>query len=331
MKQITCLLIIMLLSLSVTAQKQHNYQPEKIIGADISFLPQLEQEWHKKCYENGIEKDAISILKEHGFNYIRLRIFNNPAADSGYSPKTGFCDLQHTLQMAKRIKAANMKLLIDFHYSDYWADPQKQFKPLAWKDLNFIELKKAVTDFTQKTIQALKDQGTLPDMVQIGNEINHGMIWPDGKFEHIDSLADLFKAGVAGVKAVDNNIKIMLHIACGGQNKESRDVIDKLLERNVQFDIIGESYYPQWHGTIDDLNKNITDLSVRYKQDIIVVEYSEHKKEVNDIALSVANKKIVGSFIWEPLNTWEAIFDKNGNTTDLLKIYDSVKAKYAVH
>src|SRR6185503_19491835 len=117
-----------------------------------------------KFSDNGVEKDAIQILKDHGFNYVRLRIFNNPARDSGYSPGKGFCDLQHTLQMAKRIKAAGMKLLLDFHYSDYWADPGKQYKPAAWRSLNFTDLKQALHDYTKEVITALKNQNTTPDM-----------------------------------------------------------------------------------------------------------------------------------------------------------------------
>src|SRR6185503_836575 len=156
-----------------------------------------------KFSDNGVEKDAILILKDHGFNYVRLRIFNNPARDSGYSPGKGFCDLQHTLQMAKRVKAAGMKLLLDFHYSDYWADPGKQYKPAAWNKLSFEDLKRALYDYTKNVVQELKAQGTSPDMVQVGNEINHGMVWPEGNVNHLDSLAQLYSAGVAGVKAAD--------------------------------------------------------------------------------------------------------------------------------
>src|SRR6476469_8513045 len=114
-----------------------------------------------KFYDtDGQGKDAIKILKDHGFNYIRLRIFNDPARDSGYSPKKGFCDLQHTMAMAKRIKAAGMKLLLDFHYSDYWADPQKQYKPAAWKGLQFSLLQDSVYAYTKSVITALNKQGT---------------------------------------------------------------------------------------------------------------------------------------------------------------------------
>lgn len=145
-------------------------KPEgKILGADISFLPQLEARGIKFS-EKGIQKDVFEILKGHGFNYIRLRLFVDPANDSGYSPKKGFCDLQHTLQMAKRIKTAGMKFLLNFHYSDAWADPGKQFKPEAWKGLDFNDLAKKVFDYTTNVLQALKAQGTLPEMVQTGND-----------------------------------------------------------------------------------------------------------------------------------------------------------------
>ena len=303
--------------------------PEKILGADISFLPELEARGIQFS-DNGVKKDAIQILKDRGFNYIRLRIFVNPEADSGYSPKKGFCDFAHTLQMAKRAKAAGMGFLLDFHYSDTWADPGKQFIPAAWKDLSFKQLVKQVRDYTKNVISALKEQNTLPDMVQVGNEINHGILWPVGNTRHVDSLADLLKAGVKGVKDVDSHIKIMLHIACGGQNQESRWFIDAMLARHVKFDIIGESYYPQWHGTLQELQANLTDLSNRYKQDVVVAEYTQHKREVNDIAFTLPKGVIKGTFIWEPLNTWEQIFDKQGNSNELINIYPEVARKYGI-
>lgn len=321
--------VILFITPFITVFAQSN-SPEKIIGADISFLPQLEAQG-KKFYDNGIQKDAIEILKEHGFNYIRLRIFNNPAADSGYSPHKGFCDLEHTKQMAKRIKTAGMKLLLDFHYSDTWADPGKQYKPEAWKNLDFTQLTQALHDFTKQVITELKQQGTPPGMVQIGNEINHGILWQTGSSKNYDSLATLIKVGIAAVKEVDPSIKIMLHIALGGQNEESKMFLDSMLQRNVQFDIIGESYYPKWHGTLDDLKNNLNDLVKRYKQDVIVAEYTLHKKEVNEIAFSLPNKNFIGTFIWEPLNTWEFIFDKNGTAIDsLINIYPEIKKTYQV-
>lgn len=299
----------------------------KMLGADISFLPELEYKGIK-FNDNGQEKDALQILINHKINYIRLRIFNNPAADSGYSPKLGFCDLEHTKAMAKRVKAAGMKLLLDFHYSDTWADPGKQFKPLAWEGLNFTQLKAAINKYTKEVLLALKNQGTLPDMVQVGNEINHGMIWPEGSSKNMDTLSQFLKAGIAGVNEVDPSINIMLHIACGGQNKESRYFLDYMLSHGVTFDIIGQSYYPKWHGTLNSLKDNLTDLAKRYQQDIIVVEYTEHKTEVNDITFNLPDNKGKGTCIWEPLSTWEYFVEKNGKTNKLILIYDQLSKKY---
>ena len=223
-----------------------------------------------------------------------------------------------------------MKFLLDFHYSDNWADPGKQFKPSAWASYDFNQLTQAVHDFTKEVIQALKDQGTLPDMVQVGNEINHGMIWPDGNIKNLDTLAAFIKAGIKGVADVDASIPIMLHIACGGQNAESRYFLDNMLARNVVFDVIGESYYPRWHGTLDSLKDNLTDLATRYKQDIIVVEYSEHKQEVNDIAFSLPGDKGKGTCIWEPMNWGETIFDKDGKSNKFIDVYPPIASKYKV-
>ncbi len=320
---------------SITIDKNYELKGEaakpreatKMIGADISFLPQLEERG-LKFSDKGVEKDAILILKDHGFNYVRLRIFNDPARDSGYSPQKGFCDLAHTKKMAKRVKEAGMKLLLDFHYSDYWADPGKQYKPAAWRNLPFEALKKKVFDYTKDVIQQLKDQGTTPDMVQIGNEINHGIIWPEGLVSNLDSLAQLINAGTAAVKAVDPTVIMMLHVALGGQNDESVFFIDNMIARGVPFDVIGESYYPKWHGTLDDLQDNLHDLVRRYNKDVIVVEYSALKNEVNKLAFELPGGKGKGTCIWEPLSTWEKVFDNSGKSNDLIKLYDDIKTKY---
>jgi beta-galactosidase len=299
----------------------------KMLGADISFLPELESRGIHFSDNKG-ERDAIAILKDHGFNYIRLRVFNNPAQDSGYSPGKGFCDLPHTLAMAKRVKAAGLKLLLDFHYSDYWADPGKQFKPAAWRDLDFTTLLDSVYDYSLRVIEALKYQGTTPDMVQVGNEINHGMIWPDGSIRHPDSLAALIYAGISGVKAADPTCPIMLHIALGGQNDESHFFLDNMLERQLPFDAIGLSYYPRWHGSLSDLRYNVDDLARQYGKDVIVVEYTQLKREVNDIAFSAPDGLGKGTCIWEPLNTWEQIFEKDGKANDLLYLYDDLSREF---
>ncbi|HEY1114594.1 MAG TPA: beta-galactosidase GalA [Chitinophagaceae bacterium] len=314
-------------AVSTAPVKGYKKKPvDKMLGADISFLPQLEARGIK-FQDKGVQKDAVQILKDHGFNYVRLRLFHNPAADSGYSPKEGFCDMNHTLQMAKRVKAAGMKLLLDFHYSDYWADPEKQYKPSAWKGLSFPVLKDSLYKYTRSVIRALKAQGTTPDMVQVGNEINHGIIWPEGHVRHLDSLAQLIKAGTEAVLSVDPSIQMMLHVALGGQNDESVFFVEEMRKRNVPFDVIGQSYYPKWHGTLSDLENNLTDLSNRYG-DVILVEYSQLKREVADIVFNLPNSRGKGTCIWEPLNTWEKIFDEKGQSNELILIYDEIAKKF---
>lgn len=309
-------------------------QIDRMIGADISFLPQIESNAGRfsrgggAFYENGEKVDPVKLLKEHGFNTIRLRIFVDPENPKGYSPGTGFCGLDSTISMAKRVKAAGMKLLLDFHYSDYWADPQQQNKPLAWADLDYETLKDSMRSYTTAVLEAMRRQGSLPDMVQIGNEINHGLLWPDGHISHPDQLAGLLKAGVEGAEAVAPDMPIMMHIALGGQNDEARFWLDNMLARGVKFDVIGLSYYPRWHGTLEDLDRNLHDLIARYHKPVIVVEYADFKRAVNDIVFNLPDDMGKGTAIWEPLNRGSGLFDREGNVTDLMQVYDSLNAEH---
>lgn len=312
-------------------------EPKKIdrmIGADISFLPEFEDRG-MKFYDFGtepgiyIEKDAIEILRDHGFNYIRLRLFVNPENEKGYSPQKGFCGLSHTLDMAKRVKQAGMKLLLNFHYSDYWADPQQQNKPLAWANLDFEILKDTLREYTRNVLLEFEKQGVLPDMVQIGNEVNHGLLWPDGHISNLDNLAELLKAGVEGTASVAPEMPIMMHIALGGQNKEAVFWLDNMIARGVKFDVIGISYYPRWHGTLDDLKFNLTDLANRYHKSLNVVEYATFKKEVHEIVFSIPGNLGTGTCIWEPLSPrWGGMFSDSGQALDVIRIYDELSKKY---
>jgi len=301
----------------------------RIIGADISFLPEIESRG-TKFKDNGREKDAVTLLRDHGFNYIRLRVFVNPENEKGYSPGKGYCGLKYTLEMARRIKAAGMKLLLDFHYSDYWADPQQQFKPKRWEKLDFRGLRDSVRAYTADVILALKKQGTLPDMVQIGNEINHGILWPEGHIGNPAELAELLRAGVAGLESVAPGVPVMMHIALGGQNDEAVFWLDNMIARGVKFDIIGLSYYPRWHGTLDDLQYNLNDLKRRYNKPLNVVEYSDFKKQVHEIVFGLQDGSGKGACIWEPLNSWSGLFDHSNNTTVRMNVYDELNKKYLV-
>lgn len=297
---------------------------DRMLGADISFLPQFEERG-MKFRVDGKETDAVRALADEGFNYIRLRIFVNPENPGGYSPVKGFCGLDQTKAMALRIREAGMKLLLDFHYSDYWADPQQQNKPLAWADLSPEELVLKVNEYTKEVLASLKEQGTPPAMVQIGNEINHGLLWPDGHISNPDMLAEILKAGTSAVRETDPEIPVMMHIALGGQNSEARFWLDNMIGRGVDFDLIGLSYYPRWHGTLDDLQANLTDLALRYKKDINVVEYSDYKEEVHDIVFSLPGDRGKGTAIWEPLFQ---MFGRDGEANDNLFVYKSIFNKY---
>ena len=249
---------------------------DRMIGADISWLPQLENRG-RKFYENGEEIDAMLLLKKHGFNYIRLRLFVNPENEKGYSPNEGFCDLEHTIAIAKRIKAAEMKFLLDFHYSDYWADPQQQNKPKAWEGLSFDELEQAVTDYTTNALQSMKNEGVFPDMVQVGNEINpmilqHGdLVWP------IDWNRNSFliNKGIQAVRTIsqerNKEIGIMLHIA---QPENALWWFEQASLNGVtDYDWIGISYYPIWstYG-LNNVGTAISTLINTYNKDLMVVE-----------------------------------------------------------
>jgi arabinogalactan endo-1,4-beta-galactosidase len=292
-----------------------------IIGADISWIPEDEAAG-ATYFDHGVQKDIFQILKEHGFNYIRLRVFVDPGSDRGYAAGMSqtFCDLEHTKAMAKRIKAAGMGFLLDFHYSDYWADPGKQIKPAAWENYTVPQLVQAVHDHTHTVVAALKDQGTPPDMVQTGNEIRPGMLWPEGRVglrdktadeSQWDNLAAMLKAGIAAVKEVDPSIKIVLHNDAGFNDPAVRWWVDHLLARDVQFDIIGLSCYRQ--DKEGDWPRTFNDLAARYPNlDVMVCEYSSRKQYVNDAMFNVPGKKGLGTFIWEPTRHKEAIFDQNG-------------------
>jgi arabinogalactan endo-1,4-beta-galactosidase len=305
-----------------------------MLGADISWLPEIENQAGQfargtgKFLEGGKPIDAIALLKEHGFNYVRLRIFHTPENPKGYSPGQGFCGLDSTLSMARRVKAAGLKLLLDFHYSDYWADPQQQNTPLAWATLDYATLKDSMQAYTTAVLRALQRQATLPDMVQIGNEINHGLLWPDGRIGDLDQLAGLLQAGVAGVAAVSPDIPVMMHLALGGQNQEARFWLDNMIARGVTFDVIGLSYYPRWHGTLEDLDQNLHDLVDRYHKPVIVVEYSDFPRAVNEIVFNLPNGMGKGTAIWEPLSWRTNWFDRDGNVTDALRVFDELSTKY---
>jgi arabinogalactan endo-1,4-beta-galactosidase len=259
-------------------------------GADLSFEPQ-EEAAGAQFTDDGKPGTALSILNDHGLNYVRLRLWVNPPA--------GYSDLASDLKMARRIKAAGDRLYLDIHYSDFWADPQKQNIPAAWQGQDLSQLTATVQRYTQDVIGRFAAQGTPVDMVSIGNEIRNGILWPAGQVDWTantgwSNLTTLLKAGVAGARAGNrpgHKLLVMLHFDQGGDNAQSRTFFDHMVDGGVPFDVIGLSYYPFWHGTLSAMRTNVDDLATRYHKQIVVAE--------SQYAWTLANGDSLGNSVWQ--------------------------------
>jgi arabinogalactan endo-1,4-beta-galactosidase len=322
-----------------------------IIGADISWV-QEEEDLGTVYIDGGVRKDILEIFKDHGFNTIRLRLFNDPSSPCresvdgeqtcGYQFEFGtraepYCDLEHTLEMAQRVKAAGMGLLLNFHYSDTWADPDDQNKPLAWESLSFEELAAAVESFTRDSLLALQAGGALPDMVQLGNEITAGMLFPDGSSSAPDNFgrfATLVKAGIAGVKSVDPGIIIMLHIEKSDSFTTSDWWLSNILDNGVEFDVLGQSCYTEWQGTPPGWESTFNELVAKYDSlDFLIAEYSHEKRAANDIMWNLPDGRGLGTFIWEPTQWAETLFDREGDqlvANSWMDLYDQMAEDYGL-
>lgn len=246
-----------------------------IKGMDISSLDEIEK-LGARFYDDGKEGDLIGILKNYDTNYIRLRLWNDPKSLDGKPYGAGNTDYETTLRMAKRVKAAGLGFLLDFHYSDFWADPGKQRKPKAWEGYNADQLEQAVYDFTKEMMTSFIDEGAVPDMVQVGNELSNGLLWPEGQVPNYANIARFVSAGIRAVKETCPAAKIMIHLDNGGNNALYREWFDQYININKgeDFDIIGLSYYPFWHGTLDDLSNNMNDIAVRFGKELVIAEVS---------------------------------------------------------
>jgi arabinogalactan endo-1,4-beta-galactosidase len=320
---------------------------EFAVGADISFLADSEQKG-VVFKEGGQEKQALQILRDHNYNWVRLRLFHTPDRLPN--------NLEYTITQAKAAKKLGFKFLLDIHYSDTWADPQKQFTPRAWKDLDHDKLVDAVYSYTRDVITSFRSAGASPDMVQIGNEVIGGMLWPDGKLpNNWANFADLLKAGIRGVKAGtgdDLPPKIMVHIDRGGDQKTTKAFFDKCRELGVDYDVIGQSYYPWWHGSLEKLADNMAFMARTYDKDIMLVEVAynwrpaEYKdrngpfpetpegqqaflRSVNEIVRNTPQGRGRGIFWWEPAVppgslAGRGMFDQSGNALPVIDVFDAL-------
>ena len=242
-------------------------------GMDLSTLLELER-CGAKYYDNGEERDLLAIMKSYDVDTIRIRLWNDPWSETGESYGAGENDLKTSLEIAKRVTAAGFGVLLNFDYSDFWADPGKQIKPTAWADYGVKELEQAVYDYTLESMRTFLDAGVNITMVQVGNELSNGLLWPEGKVPNYDNIATFVNAGIRAVRKADAAIPVMIHLDNGGNNALYREWFDNFTKRGEDFEIIGLSYYPFWHGSLQMLNDNMNDIAERYGKDLVIAEVS---------------------------------------------------------
>ena len=322
---------------------------EFAFGADLSFLKQAED--HGRIFKDGTNAvPGLQLFKNHGYNWIRLRLFVEPVSHN--LPN----NLAYTLALAKDAKQLGYKFLLDFHYANSWADPGQQPTPGTWINLSHAERVQAVFAYSRDTIATFRDAGVLPDMVQIGNEISNGMLWPDGQLpDHWENFTDYLRAGIQGVDAgrgTNPPPKILLHIDQGGNIARTKYFFDRVNQYRIPYDMIGLSYYPWWQGTLMDLRENLAFAANTYHKDIIVVETAYHWRpagetadraepfaetpvgqrefleELTRLVLAVPDNRGQGIFWWEPavgdrggLGS-RSFFDEAGNALPVISAFD---------
>jgi arabinogalactan endo-1,4-beta-galactosidase len=242
----------------------------RIRGADISFTLQ-EEAIKQTLSDNGVPAPLERILAARGANYARLRVWVHPAP--------GTSDLAAALELGRRAHTAGLSLLLNIHYSDSWADRTAQQTPKAWQGQTKEQLEQTVETYTRDVVAQFAQQHTPVEIVQIGNEITHGFLWPTGRIYSLDGekwsdFASLVKAGIRGAKAGNpaRPPRIMIHSDTGGDRDSTVYFYDHLLSQGVTFDLIGLTYYPFWHGSLSDLRENLRVLEARYNRDIVIAE-----------------------------------------------------------
>lgn len=300
-------------------------------GADVSWVTQMESSGVKFYDKNGNQQDLFALMKSLGFNSIRLRAWVNPS--------DGWCNTADVVAKAIRAKNAGMKIMIDFHYSDVWADPGHQTKPAAWANVDFNTLVTTLHDYTVSVMNTLQTNGITPDWVQVGNEVDDGMLWEDGRASaNMANFAALVKAGYQAVKSVSNTTKVIVHVSNGYDNAHFQWLFDGLKTNGAQWDIIGMSLYPSTtnYTTLDaQCLANINALVSRYSTPVMVCEVgmeTDHadatRSFLTDIITkvnSVSNGNGLGVFYWEPeAYNWNyglGAFDNTGKPTVALDAF----------
>ena len=296
-------------------------------GADVSWVTQMEANGKKFYNSTSTQMECMALLKSLGMNAIRLRVWVNPS--------DGWCNSQDLLVKAIRANNLGMRIMIDFHYSDVWADPAHQTKPAAWTSLSFVDLKAAVATHTTDVLNLLKTNGITPEWVQVGNETGDGMLWEDGRAsKQMANYAALTNAGYDAVKAVFPDTKVIVHIQNGNDNGLFRWLFDGLKNNGGKWDVIGMSLYPtisNWPTMNISCLANMNDMVARYNTPVMICEVGMSVSDpvtcqsfLTDLITktkSVANNNGLGVFYWEPecYNNWQGYslgaFDNSGKPT----------------
>ncbi|RTL55914.1 MAG: arabinogalactan endo-1,4-beta-galactosidase [Sphingobacteriales bacterium] len=296
-------------------------------GADVSWVTEMEAAGIHFYDSTGTKTDLFTLLKQKGINAIRLRIWVNPT--------NGWCNTNDVIIKAKRAQQAGMKILLDFHYSDSWADPGKQPKPATWLNLSFPSLVTTLGTYTTQVLQALQQQNITPTWVQIGNEVDNGMLWEDGRAStHMNQFAALIQSGYTAVKSFNTNIKVIVHVSNGYNNSLFRWLFDGLHANGAKWDIIGMSLYPDtanWASYNLQCITNMNDMIARYHTSVMICEAGmpvtqpdicrQFLTDLIQKVRSLPNQQGIGVFYWEPecYNNWQGYtlgaFDNTGKPT----------------
>ena len=259
-------------------EKRIPHREDFIRGMDVSTYEEVILQGGRYLNEYGESEHLFSILKRAGINLIRLRLWHDPI---NYHPwNGGYLDLETVTRIATIAKEYGMTWLLDFHYSDTWADPGNQNKPNAWKDLSFTNLVEALRNYTFETMSHFIDLDLTPDYVQIGNEINNGMLWNDGKVyqnnqTNFTPLIQLLKGGVEAVRSTSSTTKIIIHLASSNDHVQFYNFFLAILSAGVDLDIIAGSYYSYWNGSLEEVKDNFNQLSIQFEKDILLVETAQ--------------------------------------------------------
>lgn len=272
-------------------------QRQRLLGGDISLLPSYEQQGAKYYDYDGKAVKPLEFFKQQGWNAIRVRLFVEPEHAPEKHKDEGVCqDFDYVLQLGRRVKKAGFQLLLDLHYSDYWADPGKQTMPHLWKDTRREDLPDSVYQYTRRTLAALKRKGVVPELIQVGNETTNGMLWPLGKIawaktaedaareqESWDYLCRLYEAGCRACREVCPKSRIVIHTEKAGNWDFTYNYYRQMRRHQLDYDIIGLSYYPMWHGTVDNLGQNLDRIWQFFpEKEVMIVETAAYYSHEND-------------------------------------------------